>query len=425
MGLRRVACAAPPMSKTALIPASADRPGDDPIFALNAEANARAQAGESIVNSTLGALMTDAGELAVMESVQAALQRVPASKASAYAPISGSPAYLVGVIRDLFGGTTLEAQAVAVATPGGTGACYTSIQNFLEPGDALLTSSYFWGPYRILATHARRRLETYQMFDEEGAYNTAGLRTSLLELVQEQGRALLFLNTPCHNPTGYSLDEADWKATTDALLEAAQLGHVTLLIDFAYGKFAGNDSWRDSVKVLVDAGLTVLFAWTASKGFAQYGARIGSCVALHCDEDERSRLRNALSFTCRATWSNCNHLGMLVIGELLANDELRQKSEDERAANVRLLDSRVEVFKHLAREAGLRFPRYEGGFFVAVFTPDAGITCKYASERGVYLVPLQGAVRIAICATSAADLPRLVGTLREAIEAATEATTQN
>ena len=63
---------------TSLIPSAANRPTDDPIFLLNAEATKRAQAGESIVNATLGALMEDDGTLAVMPSVVEALQRVPA-----------------------------------------------------------------------------------------------------------------------------------------------------------------------------------------------------------------------------------------------------------------------------------------------------------------------------------------------------------
>lgn len=403
------------MTESSLIPAASDRPGDDPIFALNAEATARAAAGESIINSTLGALMTDAGDLAVMGSVQAALGRVPAAKASAYAPIAGVTDFLDAVVQDLFGGTPLAEQAVAAGTPGGTGACYTAIQNFLEPGQALLTSSYFWGPYRILAEHARRRLETYRMFDEEGEFDTAALRDRLVEIVRAQGRGLLFLNTPCHNPTGYSMTAEDWRATSAALAEAAHFGPVTLLIDFAYGKFAGTAAWRDSVGELVESGVTVLVAWTASKGFAQYGARVGACVAVHRDAQERSRLKNALSFSCRATWSNCNHLGMLVIGEILKHDDLRAQSERERQANIELLGARVEVFNRLAREAGLRFPRYEGGFFVSVFTPDAGLTCRFAQERGVYLVPLDGAVRVAICATSEADLPRLVATLSDAV----------
>ena len=42
-----------------LIPRAAGLIGDDPIFALNAEASRRIRAGEDIVNSTLGALLDD------------------------------------------------------------------------------------------------------------------------------------------------------------------------------------------------------------------------------------------------------------------------------------------------------------------------------------------------------------------------------
>lgn len=83
-----------------------------------------------------------------------------------------------------------------------------------------------------------------------------------------------------------------------------------------------------------------------------------------------------------------------------------------------LLQSRVDVFKSLARDRGLRHPRYEGGFFVACFTPDAQITSKRMQELGVFVVPLKGAVRVALCATAEKDLPRLVEALGEGIAAA-------
>ncbi|MEX1025900.1 MAG: aminotransferase class I/II-fold pyridoxal phosphate-dependent enzyme [Planctomycetota bacterium] len=408
---------------TPLIPAAADRPGDDPIFALNSEAAARTEEGESIVNSTLGALVTDEGRLMVMESVQEALARIPLEAASAYAPISGAPSFLKGVIRDLFEGSTLESRAVAAATPGGTGACYMALQNFVEPGQSFLTSSYYWGPYRIIAQHAGRGLETFRMYDDAGDFDTEAFATGVQDLVAAQGRALVLVNTPCHNPTGYSFDADDWAAVTSALLAASAQGSVTLLIDFAYGKFAGDRSWREPVTTLVDAGVTVLFAWTASKAFAQYGSRVGACVAVHRDAEQRRRIKNALSYSCRATWSNCNHLGMLAIGEILSDPKLRARSEDEREALRQLLLERVEGFKSLANAAGLRYPRYEGGFFVAVFTPDAEITCRAARERGVYLVPLHRAVRVALCATPASDLPRLVQTLADGVRLAEETTT--
>ena len=101
------------------------RPGDDPIFALHGEAVRRAAEGQDVLNSTIGALMDDEGRLAVMPSVFEAYRRVPPERAAAYAPISGPPAFLDAVKRDILGDTPLAERAVAVATPGGTGACHT------------------------------------------------------------------------------------------------------------------------------------------------------------------------------------------------------------------------------------------------------------------------------------------------------------
>ncbi len=72
---------------TYLIESRRQRPGDDPIFALNSEAKKRAAAGEDVVNATIGALLTDEGKLAVMPSVIESLAQVPAALAAGYAPI--------------------------------------------------------------------------------------------------------------------------------------------------------------------------------------------------------------------------------------------------------------------------------------------------------------------------------------------------
>ena len=69
-------------SSGCLIPEAATREGNDPIFALHGEAVRRAAAGESILNSTLGALMNDDGSLAVMPAAAEALGRVPHARAA-------------------------------------------------------------------------------------------------------------------------------------------------------------------------------------------------------------------------------------------------------------------------------------------------------------------------------------------------------
>ena len=51
---------------THLIPERQGFDGADPIFALNAKAQKRAAAGESVINATVGALLDDSGTLVVL-----------------------------------------------------------------------------------------------------------------------------------------------------------------------------------------------------------------------------------------------------------------------------------------------------------------------------------------------------------------------
>jgi len=400
-------------------PSVRDRAGNDPIFELNAEARQRAGAGESILNATLGALMTDDGQLCTMPTVLETMTRFQDGRGAGYAPISGVPTFRAAVIRELFGEGPLADQAVAVATPGGTGAVFQAVVNFLEPGQKMLVPEYFWGPYTEVSLHTGRAVDPFPMFRADGCFDLESMADGLDRHLETQGRALLVLNFPCHNPTGYSLSQDEWKSVAETVGSAAERGPVTVLIDAAYMAFGGTaaTSWVDAVPRLLEAA-TVLVAWTASKSFAQYGARVGAIVGLHRDQAERDQIGHALGYTCRSTWSNCNHIGQLAVTELLTNPELMARTNAERAELIALLQERVDAFNEHATAADLPTPRYDSGFFVAVFTRDEQATAAAMRDLGVYITPIPGAARVAMCSTPAVAVPRLVEALQAGVAAA-------
>ena len=392
-----------------LIPSHAARPGDDLIFALNAEARSRAQAGESIVNGTLGAMMDDAGRLAVLPSVARTLREIPAEVTAAYAPISGSTAFLRAVITDLLGDRAEAAQAVAVATPGGTGALRLALNNLLEPGQTLLTTSLYWGPYKTLADESERKITTFRMFDEQGRLDVVDFEAKLAAQVETEGRALVFLNSPCHNPTGYSFDDAEWDAVAAAVGRVADRGPVSIVLDVAYARYAATDLSRavDRVIHLAKKAL-ILFAWSASKSFTEYGLRVGALVAVVPDPAMRKQIESAFSYSCRGTWSNCNAGGMAAIAKILGDPGLKAQVDGERSELKATLDRRVAVWNEHAGKAGLAYPRFAGGFFTTVFCDDAvGAAAKLRGD-GLFVVPQSGALRVALCSVAERDIPRLV-----------------
>jgi len=404
---------------SSVAPGVRGRPGDDPIFALHTEAVRRAAAGESILNSTLGTLATEDGRLAVLPSVAEAFLRAQGSVASGYAPVSGTPAFLDAVIADLFGEGSLAGESVAVATPGGTGAVYQAVLNFLEPGQKILTTHYHWGPYPAIARNSGRDFDAFPMFDAGGGFHVEALSAAVDRHIDTQGRALVVLNFPCHNPTGYSLGHNEWRRATEVLRSAGERAPVTVLFDVAYFRFGGPaaTAWIAAIPELLKS-TTVLVAWTASKTFTQYGARVGALVGLHRDEEERTQIRNALGFTCRSTWSTSNHAGQRAITELLVDPALRGQVDAEREALITLLSARIRAFNEAATVAGLRTPRFDSGFFITVFTRDGERTAAAMRDDGVFVLPVKDSVRVALCSTPKSAIPRMVDALVKGVAAA-------
>ncbi|MCG3135214.1 MAG: Aromatic-amino-acid aminotransferase [Planctomycetes bacterium] len=408
------------MTMPHLIAAKRGKPGDDPIFALNAEANRRKAAGEPVVNATLGALQGDDGKLSVLPTAARAMREVPAAEFAAYAPIAGPEPFLAAVADDVLGaGAPRRSQVASCATPGGTGALRHAIACFLEPGQALLCTSFYWGPYATLAEETGRKLATFRMFSDDTAtaLDAADLDRALGDLATSQGRALVILNDPCHNPTGYSMSAADWQAVSGVLLRHAERMPVTLVLDAAYAAFGPPGAMRTALAALDRIGdrVLVLHAWSASKSMTHYGARVGALLAVVPDEAARKDVAAALAFACRGTWSNCNRGGMHAVTRLLADPATRAAVDAERAGLTSLLASRVEAFNAEARRHGLRYPRYDGGFFVTVFCAKPKDAAARMREEGVFVVPVDGGLRVGICSVAAGDVPRLVSSMARAL----------
>jgi aromatic-amino-acid transaminase len=137
------------------------------------------------------------------------------------------------------------------------------------------------------------------------------------------------------------------------------------------------------------------------------------------DPAERAMVESALAYSSRGTWSNCNRGGMAAIARLLQDVELSRSCSAERDGFKALLSARVAAFNLHARARGLRYPRYEGGFFVTVFDDRAREKALAMRGRGVYVVPQvdssgRGALRVALCAVAERDVPGLVDTLATA-----------
>ena len=403
-----------------------DKRLQDAIFGASAACREAAEkyGAEAVTNATIGVMMDDAGKLACLPTVERVYKSLPMNDLIAYAPISGLPEYLRAATALTFGEHAPEGYTAATATAGGTGAIRQAAANYAEKGDTVLTTDWFWGTYNVICRELGVNLDTFTLFDDKLAFNLAAFESKLAEILGKQDSILIILNTPAHNPTGFSLSEGDWENVLTALKKHAAAGKkISVLVDVAYIDFGGEqESTRRFMQKFshLPENILIMFAFSMSKGFTFYGQRTGALIALSSSKAVIDEFAEVSKYSGRATWSNINRGAMTLLTRIQGDATVLKAYEKERDDFYRLIRKRGDIFVSEAKECGLTALPYQGGFFLSVPTKRAKEVCEKLHDDLIFAVPLKLGVRVAACSVSAAKMKGVAAKMKKAMEAVGE-----
>lgn len=376
----------------------------DNIFAANAAAVAAAAkyGKDNVTNATIGAILDEDENLVCLPTVEKVFRSLETNELIAYAPISGLPEYLECVLTAAFGSSRPDGYIAAVATAGGTGAIHHAVWNYMEEGETALCSDWYWGAYKVLCNDMGRNFTTYQMLDADNKFNLPALKEKVNELLSRQDNLLYILNTPAHNPTGYSLSEEDMDGVLAILKEAAVPGKsIVFFLDVAYIDYAGEkEEVRKIFKKLsgLPSNILVIVGYSMSKGFTMYGQRTGAMIGISSSKEVIDEFAAINQYTSRATWSNINRPAMRTLAAIYSDPKLLKATEAERDYYYKMIKARADLFTKEAKECGLPMLPYVAGFFLSIPAADPEAICNKLHDDNIFAVPLAAGVRIAVCA---------------------------
>jgi len=381
-------------------------PLEDKIFGINRQAKElESRIGKkAVINATLGSLLDDDGNLVVLSSVVEVLKNLAPVDYADYAPIGGTAEFKKSMKKAAFGDFAPDCFTETVATPGGTGAIRNTISNFTRYGDKVLTSDWFWAPYGTIAQEIGRNIATYELFDENRNFNAASFSGKVRELLEAQGRLVIIINTPAHNPTGYSLTLDDWDKVIESVKSACTGDRkATILVDAAYIDFAGDGAeyrkFLPKLEKLPDNILPII-AFSLSKTFTLYGMRSGAMICMTQNKGIAEEFVRVCEFSSRGTWSNCPRAAMAVLSRIYDNEDLLLKVDRERSEYRNMLLKRGKAFEEAAKEANLEIVPFDSGFFASVPCINADEVGKELQNDGIFLVPLAKGLRVTVAAIS-------------------------
>ncbi len=396
----------------------------DKIFGAAAAANkAVAQYGkDKVVNATIGAILDDNEALVCLPTVEQLFRTIPINEIINYAPIAGLPEFLEAATALTFADNRPDAYTDAVATSGGSGAIHHTIWNYTELGDTILTSDWYWGPYKVLCEDALRKIDTYTLFDEQQNFNIKSFESKVNELLANQNNLVTIINTPAHNPTGYSLVDSEWDGVLAVVKAAAQdqSKRLILLVDVAYIDYAGEkNECRAFMKKFgnLPDNVLIILAYSMSKGFTAYGQRTGAMIGVSKSKEIIKEFADINQYTSRATWSNINRGCMRLLATIYNDKALLAQADKERSHYYSLIRERSDIFVREAKAANLSMLPYIAGFFLTIPSAKPDAVCDKLHEDHIFAVPLGKGIRIAVCAVPSAKIAGMAARVVQAMAA--------
>ena len=378
----------------------------DTVFtvAKKAKEAKKTKGSDLVIDASLGSLYNEQNELVTLDSVFNSYRSLSNSDYARYSSsFSGNYNYKEAIKDFVLENKLTKLHKEVIATPGGTGAISITINNMLEKGQTIIIPNIGWTSYAIMANENNLVIDYYNMFDENENFNLKELKEKILHSLNIQNKALVIINSPLHNPTGYSLTNEEWKELVRFINEECFNKEVIILNDVAYIDYSFNlEHSKDYLSILdnLNDNALLVIAYSCSKAFTSYGFRLGAAIIAHKNEEILNQIKNAYDKSCRTFWSNSNNGAMVNFVNVLTNYKEEYLKEKEYYIN--LLKERSSVIIKEAKEVNLPIYNFKEGFFITVKVSNS-LKAKYHEEllkNDIYTVTVNEGIRIAICSLS-------------------------
>ncbi len=181
-----------------------------------------------------------------------------------------------------------------------------------------------WANHIPLLGSVGIKLERYPYYDADA--HRVDFEAMLATLERVPAGDVVLLHGCCHNPTGADLDEAQWRAITELLVDRGVLPFV----DLAYQGFA-RDVEGDvaGLRHMAERVPELMVVNSCSKNFSLYRERTGSLTVLSQNAASAEVVASNMSAVARSMYSMPPHHGAGIVAEVLGDAELNRQWRDE------------------------------------------------------------------------------------------------
>jgi aspartate aminotransferase len=360
-------------------------PRKDPIFSVAAAF--REDPRPDKIDLSVGVYRNSEGMTPLMAAVRKAeieLANIQTSKS--YLGLAGNRSFNQAMIDFVLGGTALHARAVAIQTPGASGALrvLADLVKQVRPDATIWISSPTYAYHRPVFEAAHLKIQEYPYFVPETHLVD---EDAMLAQVEKLGKGdVLLLHGCCHNPTGADISLDTWAR----IAELANVNGFLPFVDMAYQGFGdGLDEDAEGMHILENRVEGMIIATSCSKNFGLYRERTGAAILIGPTKEKSMNGEQRLLDMLVSTYIMPPDHGAAIVDMILRNAALKAAwiaELDEMRIRIWTLRERlVDAFRMATGSDRLDyFARHKGMFSVTGLRSDQIERLRH--DYGIYLV---------------------------------------
>jgi aromatic-amino-acid transaminase len=371
-----------------------------------------------VINASIGMFYDEEKAIGGMPTVSKMIKNLSDEEMLPYPAVDGGALFKNNLITWVFGKYEAEIRknmyVSACATPGGSGAIASTFSQYANPGDYIFVSDIRW-QYERFADRAGLKIFEHKLFKGDH-FDVESFESRLKELCEKQKQVIVIVNDPCHNPTGFTLSEQEFKQIIE-ILNAQKNNEIIFLYDLAYLEYSHEEDNRKKMTFLpeLEEHVLTIIAFSGSKTFGIYGMRLGAAIMLSKNEEKVKKAHPKYVNEARGSWSATPTMSIELFNKFAVKENRNEFLKDLNKINS-LVQQRSRTFIEQANQVGLKTHPFRSGFYTVVLTHNPDTDYLKLAEHRIYAVPMSGGVRFALCSLSRNEidgLPQKIKTILE------------
>ena len=271
----------------------------------------------------VGVFRDGAGNTPILKVIKEAEQRlVDTQPTKAYLGSAGDKKFAELLRPILLGPHGGDARIVGLQTPGGCGALRLGFELLAQanPNARVFVGTPTWPNHPPIIRAVGLSQVDYPYY--ERGQGVIRFEDMIAALKDGEPGDIALLHGCCHNPTGADLDQDQWRAVAEAVVERG----LVPLIDIAYQGFGrGLDEDAFGVRLMLDKCDEVIVAQSCDKNFSVYRDRVGSVWLKTASVDASANAMSHLFKIAREMWSMPPDHGAAAVHIVLEDPELHER----------------------------------------------------------------------------------------------------